>query len=86
MCFLLLAGCSESGSGLLAQTTLEKLKPGMTLAEIESIIRPNTTMFFSFGTASVYQWVEGENDNTKSITVNFENGKLATKAGTNLSW
>lgn len=68
----------------LTQSNLAKLQDGMSLEEVEKIIGPNTTMVLSLPGASAFQWAEGEDYDTRSIAINFENGKLTQKIGTNL--
>jgi hypothetical protein len=85
---LLIAGCSRGESSFLTAAKLEQIQNGMTKQQVEQIIgKPGTTlMAFDSAEASVesLQWIEGEEDTTKSIVVNLEKGKVSMKAGSNL--
>lgn len=87
---VLLAGCSsqqtsKTGSMELTQAALESVQTGMTLAEAESKLGPDHTMAASFGdAAAVYSWQEGEGDSTRSIILEFREGKVFNKSGINL--
>ncbi len=81
---LMLVGCSDASSGRLTQSSLAKLQNGMSLSEVEAVLGPNTRQIINMGSESVYQWEENPGDNVRSIVCNFSDGKMSTKAGSNL--
>ncbi|MCH2212783.1 MAG: hypothetical protein MK110_15875 [Fuerstiella sp.] len=82
--FCLAIGCGSGDSSTLTQSTLRSLEDGMTLKEVEGILGTDHTTVGDFGPAATHQWVTGEGDSTRTIVVNFTDGKLSMKVGTNL--
>ena len=91
-CFAI--GCGSGDSSTLTQSTLTQstltqsalssLEDGMTLKEVEGILGTDHTAIMDLGPTATHQWVTGEGDSTRTIVVNFTDGKLSMKVGTNL--
>jgi len=84
---LLLAGCSGGGGGSpnqFSRQDAEKIKPGMTIAETETIMGKDYTTALDLGEEKVCQWTRGEGDGISSIVVRFQGGKVKEVASSNL--
>ena len=74
----------QKSPNLLTQQSLNSLKVGMTLQEVESLIGPNHRLLADFGITQTYQWTEGPEIDVRSIVINIQAGKLSMKMGSNL--
>lgn len=79
----LLAGCGSS----VTRDNFDKIKDGMTVAEVEAILGKPTSTGAGSGAAisvnasgQVSTWQDGE----RSITITFVNGKVALRASKGL--
>jgi len=81
---VMLAGC---GGSKVTKDNFDKIKTGMTVAEVEAILGKGTETQSAAGaigdlagSAKTITWKDGD----KTITVNFLNDKVATTASTGL--
>jgi hypothetical protein len=82
--FLLLIGCAGGlwwmlggGGKKIDQEAYDKIRQGMTEAEVNAILGSPTSSVSVFGTARMSVWKQGDNQ----ITVNFDNGKASVLLG-----
>jgi len=81
---LTLAGC---GGSKVSKDNFDKIKPGMTIAEVEAVLGKATdtkgvsgTIGDLAGSAKTMIWKDGD----KTITVNFVNDKVAAMTSSGL--
>jgi hypothetical protein len=82
--FLLLIGCSgglwwmlSGGAKKIDQEAYDKIRQGMTEAEVNAILGSPTSSASVFGTGRMSVWKQGDNQ----ITVNFDNDKASVLLG-----
>ena len=68
---LLVAGCGGPGSGGLSQESLDQLKEGMALQEVESVLGTDSSVIWNNEGSSAYEWSKGKGAKIRSIVVNF---------------
>lgn len=80
---MMVAGCGSK----VSKDNYDKIKTGMTLAEVENILGKGELQAGGagglgdlLGSAKVYKWTDGE----KSIMVTFANDKVTVKAQTGI--
>jgi hypothetical protein len=71
------------GIGLTIEL-FNKVETGMSLKDVKKllIIEPKLTTKSNIGGEiyEVYEWTENDNNNIKTIIINFDNGKVTTKS------